>query len=104
MLQQAGGKVVSSRELAPGITEVKYSIPGKSYPSGLPTKTIYDPKIYPNVPALVGDASTLALRQYHGTNIGTQFVVVGGVKFEARILVREGVPTVNTIFPIGKGQ
>jgi hypothetical protein len=101
VLRQEGGTVVSTTQLAPGITEIQYRLPGsnRSFP-----KTVYDPALYPNVPALAQDAAVRALRQYNGTAIRTQEVTIGGIRFRADISVRNGTPTVNTVYPIGRGQ
>lgn len=104
VLQQEGGTVVSSRQEVPGITVVQYRLPGAN-PSRPPeTKTIYDPAVFPNVTALAQDAAVRALRQYAGTGRSSQVVSVGGIRFQAQVSVRNGVPTVNTVYPIGRGQ
>lgn len=45
-LNDAKGAVDGKTEIAPGVTEVQYKLPGKEYPNGFPTKTVYDPKVY----------------------------------------------------------
>jgi filamentous hemagglutinin len=98
-LNQAGGKVLSKVEKAPGIYDVDYQLPNSSKSF---TKTIYDPAMYPNMPNMVNEAAAKGLYQYHSTGKGGNIsVTVGGVKFNVVIDLRQGSPKVVTTYPIG---
>jgi hypothetical protein len=97
-LNQAGGKVLSKIEQAPGIYEVEYQLPNssKSFP-----KTIYDPAMYPNMPNMVNEAAAKGLYQYHKTGLVEQTVVLNGIKFTVNVKFPKGQPAITTVYPSG---
>jgi hypothetical protein len=97
-LNQAGGKVLSKVEKAPGIYEVEYQLPNssKSFP-----KTIYDPAMYPNMPNMVNEAAAKGLYQYHKTGLVEQTVVLNGIKFTVNVKFPKGQPAITTVYPSG---
>ena len=72
-LKDAGGVEISRTEVAPGIYEVEYQLP-KAKKSA--QKTLYDPKMYPDMPSLTSEAASKALMQYQITGELTQKITV----------------------------
>lgn len=82
-----------------GINGVKYQLPGGKEA----TKTIYDPKIYPDVKmtAMANIAANKALEQFQISGSKAQQITVNNVQFEVRLQIRDGKPYVPTVFPRG---
>ncbi|MCU6498322.1 hemagglutinin repeat-containing protein [Rugamonas sp. A1-17] len=100
-LNDAGGTEISRTEVAPGIYEVEYQLP-KAKKSA--EKTLFDPKMYPDMPAMTSAAANKALMNYQITGEVVQKVTINGMKFNVNIKVTAGAPaTVRTAYPIGKG-
>ncbi len=99
-LNNAGGTVTSKVEIAPGIYQLEYQLPGaaKAYP-----KTVYDPNLYSD--ATMADMANMAankgLIQYQLTGNTLQKVVVNGVEFTVPVRVQNGQPYVPTAYPVG---
>jgi hypothetical protein len=102
----AGGSVTSRREVAPGIWELTYQLPGgKEQP-----KTVYDPARYSDTQManMANEAAARGLMQYQVTGNREQVVVVNGVTFFVPIRVpgknvgpaSPAQPYVPTAYPI----
>jgi filamentous hemagglutinin len=109
-LQSVNGQVVAKTEVAPGIYEVEYRLPGKNYvnkASGveeLPKKTVYDPNIYSDaqMSSMASEAAARAQIQFQATGNPEQYVKVGDVWFFAPINIDKVTGAVNgirTVFP-----
>jgi filamentous hemagglutinin len=96
----AGGTITARVEVAPGIYQLEYQLPGaaKAYP-----KTVYDPKIFPDavMADMANTAASKALIQYQLTGITSQKVVVNGVEFTVPVRIQNGQPYVPTAYPVG---
>ncbi|AHF67503.1 two-partner secretion domain-containing protein [Pseudomonas cichorii] len=89
----------SSRfEVAPGIYKVEYRLPNATKDA---VKTVYDPKVYPDMANMANEAAHKALIQYQLTGGSVQEVVVGKVRFQVPINIRGEQVYVPTAFPIG---
>nr|WP_260406922.1 DUF637 domain-containing protein [Pseudomonas cichorii] len=89
----------SSRfEVAPGIYKVEYRLPNATKDA---VKTVYDPKVYPDMVNMANEAAHKALIQYQLTGGSVQEVVVGKVRFQVPINIRGEQVYVPTAFPIG---
>ena len=99
-LTDAGGKVTSRIEIAPGIYQLEYQLPGaaKSYP-----KTVYDPTMYSDATMadMANTAANKALIQYKITGNTSQKVVINGIEFSTPVRIQNGQPYVPTAYPIG---
>ena len=92
VLSEAGGEIKGSPiEIAPGIYDIKYTLPGKTYKNGSVTKTVYDPAVYPNMDKLADSAAHKALTEYQLTGKVPDTVDVGGIKFKTPVVIRDGV-------------
>jgi filamentous hemagglutinin len=100
VLNGAGGTIVSRAEIAPGIYQLEYQLPGaaKSYP-----KTVYDPKVYSDakMTSMANTAANKALTQYQLTGNTLQRVVVDGIEFSVPVRIQNGQPFVPTAYPVG---
>ncbi|WP_285360132.1 filamentous hemagglutinin N-terminal domain-containing protein [Pseudomonas sp. fls2-241-TYG-175] len=92
------GTTISKAEIAPGIFKVEYQLPN-SKRSAL--KTVYDPKVYPDMPSMANEAAHKALIQYQATGKMSQEVVVGNIKFQVPVNIRGEDMYVPTAFPVG---
>ena len=101
VLANSGGAIVSKIEISPGIYDVKYYLPGKNYPAGYPTKTLYDPAIYSDAQMgmMARDAAAKGMIQYQVTGVAEQVVVINGVKFY--VPINKATNSVRTVFPVG---
>jgi hypothetical protein len=97
-LARVGGRIVSEVQTAPGIFKVEY-ITAAGNPG---TKTIYDPRMYPDMTNNASLAANKALIEYGKTGVREQTVVVNGISFFAPVTVpRSGIPYVPTAYPKG---
>jgi filamentous hemagglutinin len=65
-------------------------------------KTVYDPIIYPNMPAMTVDAVNKGLINFQVNGKIEQLVVVNGVQFNVQISLKaESTPTVRTAYQVG---
>ncbi|BFM48204.1 CdiA family toxin C-terminal domain-containing protein [Marinomonas sp. THO17] len=107
ILSEAGGEIKGSPdEIAPGIYEIKYTLPGKTYKNGSASKTVYDPEVYPNMNKLADAAAHKALTEYQLTGNVPDTVDVGGIKFKTPVVIKDGgeLPIVPTVYPVGKAD
>ena len=105
-LQANGGKVIGMpKEVANGIYEIEYKMPGTVGKN--PTKTVYDPTKFSDaqMASMANEAVGRAIYQW-GKSSGkvpdVQFVEVNGVKFEVPINKYKGQVYVPTAFPSGR--
>ena len=100
-LTNAGGEIISRNQLVPGITEVKYQLPGGKKA----TKTIYDPKIYPDakMAEMANEAANQALGQAQKTGKGGDtFVVINGIQWFVPVnKLKDGSFYIPTTYPTG---
>jgi filamentous hemagglutinin len=104
-LQANGGQVVGSpKEVAPGIYQVEYRLPGTAQ-NKVETKTIYDPAKYTDVQmaSMANEAVGRAIYQWNagGGTSRKEFVTVNGIKFEVPIGSYRGQVYVPTAYPSG---
>jgi filamentous hemagglutinin len=97
-LNDAGGKVLSRAEKAPGIYEIEYQLPGATKSA---TKTVYDPALYPKMTEMANTVANKGLMQYQQTGDLSSTVVVEGIKFTVPIKIQKGTPYVPTVIPTG---
>ena len=107
-LQANGGQVIGlPKEVAPGIYQVEYRLPGTRQ-GETKTKTVYDPAMYTDtqMATMANDAVGRAIYQWNKEGTGkvpdVQFVTVNGVKFEVPISSYKGSIYVPTAFPSGR--
>jgi filamentous hemagglutinin len=97
-LARAGGKIVSEVQTAPGIFQVEYTTAAGQ--TG--TKTIYDPRMYPDMTNNASLAANKALIEFARTGDRNQTVAVNGVTFFVPVNVpKSGIPYVPTAYPTG---
>ncbi|CAM8655721.1 Domain of unknown function DUF637, haemagglutinin putative [Comamonadaceae bacterium] len=106
-LQANGGQVIGTPvEVAPGIYQVEYRLPGTTGKNQL--KTVYDTARYSDqqMASMANDAASQAIYQWNKTGNGkvpaTQYVTVNGVKFVVPISSYQGKVYVPTAYPAGK--
>ncbi|MDU8541280.1 MULTISPECIES: CdiA family toxin C-terminal domain-containing protein [Pseudomonas syringae group] len=97
-LTESSGAISSKVEVAPGIYKVEYQLPKSTRDT---VKTVYDPKVYPDMPNMANEAAYKALLQYQLTGNALQEVVVGKVRFQFPVNIRGEQMYVPTAFPIG---
>jgi hypothetical protein len=102
-----GGQVQGApKEVAPGIFEIEYKMPGTVGKN--PTKTAYDPAKYSDaqMASMANEAVGRAIYQWNKAGTGKvpdiQFVDVNGIKFEVPISSHKGQVYVPTAYPSGK--
>jgi filamentous hemagglutinin len=105
-LQANGGQVIGlPKEVAPGIYQVEYRLPGTRQ-GETKTKTVYDPAMYTDaqMATMANDAAARAIYQWNrgGGVTNVEFVMVNGVKFEVPISQYKGKPYIPTAFPSGR--
>ena len=104
-LQANGGKVIGMpKEVANGIYEIEYKMPGTVGKN--PTKTVYDPTKFSDaqMASMANEAVGRAIYQW-GKNGGVsskEIVEVGGIKFEVPIGKYKGQLYVPTAYPYGR--
>ena len=107
ILQTNGGQVIGTpREVAPGIYQVEYRLPGTRH-GEVETKTVYDPAKYSDaqMASMANEAVGRAVYQWNktGTKVpDIQFVEVNGIKFEVPISVYKKQVYVPTAYPSGR--
>lgn len=96
---------MSKVEIAPGVTEVTYRLPGKNYLDSngierLPTKTVYDPNIYSDarIADMAHDAAARGMMQYRIDGILDQYIKINGINFY--VPINEATRTIKTVFPL----
>jgi hypothetical protein len=100
-----GGQVQGApKEVAPGIFEIEYKMPGTVGKN--PTKTVYDPAKYSDaqMASMANEAVGRAIYQWNkngGIN-SKEFVEINGVKFEVPISSYKGQVYVPTAYPSGR--
>ena len=104
-LQTNGGQVIGKPvEVAPGIYQVEYRLPGTVGKNEF--KTVYDPAKYTDaqMASMANEAVGRAIYQWNNSGgVGSkEFVVVNGVKFEVPISSYKGQVYVPTAYPAGK--
>ncbi|WP_285427915.1 filamentous hemagglutinin N-terminal domain-containing protein [Pseudomonas sp. lyk4-R2A-8] len=98
-LKDASGTISGKPlEVAPGIYKVEYKLPNATKDA---VKTVYDPKVYPEMSDMASDAARRALIQYQATGERLQEVIVGKLRFQVPINIKDGEMYVPTAFPIG---
>ncbi|MCK9697470.1 CdiA family toxin C-terminal domain-containing protein [Pseudomonas syringae] len=97
-LTESSGSISSKVEVAPGIYRVEYQLPKSTRDA---VKTVYDPKVYPDMPNMANEAAYKALLQYQLTGNTLQEVVVGKVRFQVPVNIRDEQMYVPTAFLIG---
>jgi len=119
MLDQIGGYVVDRVEIVPGIYQVEYAMPGRTYKGGdYPKKTVYDPAKFSDkqMADMAAEAAGRAIIEYQRTGIDKQVINVNGINFFVPIRVpknngdlsfgpnNSSQPYVPTVYPIGGAQ
>ena len=95
-LQTAGGRVVSEKQLAEGLFEIEYQLPGKA----VSTKTVFDPRIYPNMKTDAQIAAVRAAAHYNLTGEQIEKISINGIEYKVPILTPRGkTPYVPTAYP-----
>jgi Bacterial EndoU nuclease len=105
-IQQSGGTELSRSEIAPGIYQIEYQLPGGK----VQPKTVYDPAKYSDVQMsdMASEAASKGLIRYQLTGIDEQFVKVGDVTFRVPIAIpgknfsptNPAKPYVPTAYPV----
>ncbi|WP_053186467.1 hypothetical protein [Pseudomonas kilonensis] len=98
VLTDSSGTLSSKVEVAPGIYKVEYQLPTAKKDA---LKTVYDPKVYPDMPSMANEAAHKALIQYQSTGNAIQEVVVRNVRFQVPVNIKGEQMYVPTAFPIG---
>ena len=79
-----------------------YKLPSNNPAKAPFKKTVYDSKIYPNMPDLAQTASHRILREFHANpKIPEHSVHVDGIKFDAVVRQVNDKATIVTIYPSG---
>lgn len=98
-LATAGGSLIGKPvEIAPGIFEVQYQLPG----GRVQPKTVYDPAKYSDAQManMASEAAAKAIIQWGTNGNPKQIVEINGVSFYIPISNRGGKPHVPTAFPV----
>ena len=106
-LQANGGQVIGTpKEVASGIYQVEYRLPGTVGKNEF--KTIYDPAKYSDqqMASMANEAVSRGIYQWNKSGMGkvpdVQFVDVGGIRFEVPISSFKGKVYIPTAFPSGR--
>jgi filamentous hemagglutinin len=107
-LQANGGQVIGTpKQVASGIYEVEYRLPGMRQ-GQVETKTVYDPAKYSDqqMASMANEAVGRGIYQWNKSGMGkvpdVQFVDVGGIKFEVPISSYRDKVYVPTAYPSGR--
>jgi len=97
-LKDASGTISSKLEVAPGIYKIEYQLPSATKDA---VKTVFDPKVYPEMSSMANEAAHRALIQYQVSGEALQEVIVGKLRFQVPVNIKNGEMYVPTAFPIG---
>jgi filamentous hemagglutinin len=106
-LQANGGQVIGTpKEVASGIYQVEYRLPGTVGKNEF--KTVYDTAKYSDqqMASMANEAVSRGIYQWNKSGMGkvpdVQFVDVGGIRFEVPISSFKGKVYIPTAFPSGR--
>ncbi|WP_217900186.1 hemagglutinin repeat-containing protein [Noviherbaspirillum humi] len=98
LVKRTGAQILKRDELAPGIYQVEYQLPGGK----VQPKTVYDPAVYSDAKMadMASEAASRAIVQWGINKNPIQNVEVGGVTFRVPISIKSGNASIPTAFPI----